>query len=119
MSCKLKTNLQTYENIDLKSEQSEDWLPLVIESGHPGCNMNYPICSILYPKSPFLANYPFSLKFKHLHEQVFKISSITIERIGKHKCANEIKSGSIHFENSCGAKSKEYEFAFDPEQDRI
>ena len=77
------------ENLWNKSElndspKSAEYLPLIVENGPPGCNMNYPICSILYPKSsqPFLANYPFSLTFRHLHRKHFTVNEILIKRMG-------------------------------------
>jgi hypothetical protein len=61
---------------------------MLIEHGPPGCNLNYPICSILYPKATFLANYPYEIKFRHLHDKYMRIESVVIERINKKKSVN-------------------------------
>jgi hypothetical protein len=53
--------------------------------------MNYPICSILYPTRGFLANYPYKLVFKHLHDKYMKVSTVVIDRIGKNRNVKEVK----------------------------
>ena len=96
------------------ANKEANYLPLLVERGPPGCNMNYPICSILYPRSPlpFLANYPYSLTFKNLHSKYMKVSEVTIERIGCKKNVNEIKEGYVYFKNDANIHSKKYYFAF-------
>ena len=89
-------------------------MPLLVERGPPGCNLNYPICSILYPRSqlPFLANYPYSLTFKNLHSKYMRVEEVTIERIGAKKNVNEIKEGYVYFTNDSKINSKRYHFIF-------
>lgn len=76
--------------------------------------MNYPICSILYPKSPlpFLANYPYSLTFKHLHSKCMKVEQVIIQRIGERYNVNEIKEGTVYFVDDAGVQSAKSRFKF-------
>jgi hypothetical protein len=81
-------------------ESCNGYIPLIIEEAPPGCNMHYPICSILYPsKNTFLANYPYRIVMKHLHGKLLQIDSVVIERIGSNKNAKLIKSGSVYLLN--------------------
>lgn len=100
---------ETEENDEAKP------VPLLIEQGPPGCNMNYPICSILYPRAPlpFLANYPYSVAFKHLHGKCMKIVDIVIRKIGEKSNVNEVKEGVVYFMDDAQVTSKKYPFIFD------
>lgn len=73
---------------NLADERESGYIPLLVEKGPPGCNLNYPICSILYPKNPFLANYPYSLTLRNLHQKLMKVKEIVIQRIGNRKNVN-------------------------------
>ena len=105
-----------------KEEHAKGYLPLLVERGPPGCNLNYPISSILYPKTsqPFLANYPYPLTFRNLHSKFMKIEEVTIQRTGDKKNVNEIQEGFIYFTNDSKICSKKYPFSFKtPEEGQI
>jgi hypothetical protein len=81
-------------------ESSNGYIPLIIEEAPPGCNMHYPVCSILYPSNnTFLANYPYRIVMKHLHGKLLQIDSVMIEKIGSNKNAKLIKSGNVYLLN--------------------
>ena len=97
--------------------QSGKYIAMLVERGPPGCNLNYPICSILYPKStiPFLANYPNALTFRNLHSKFMKVSEVIIERMGAKQNVKEIKEGYIYFTNDGTVQSQKYHFSFSSE----
>lgn len=100
--------------------EGEEYIPLLVQQGPPGCNMNYPICSILYPMNKsFLANYPYQLVFKHLHGKSLQVSCIVIEKIGQNKNVKEVKEGLVWLTDSLTSQpSLRYKFRFAPESKR-
>ena len=101
----------------------EQFIPLLVEQGPPGCNMNYPICSILYPtNNEFLANYPYTLVLKQLHDKYMKVSTVVISRIGKRRNVKEVKEGLVWLSNHKNLRSdssRAYRFSFGVDQNRI
>jgi hypothetical protein len=69
----MAVKLNEMPNFFPKQEEPTTFLPLLVEKGPPGCNLNYPICSILYPKKYFLANYPYALTLRNLHSKLMKV----------------------------------------------
>ena len=60
-------------------ESCSGYIPLIIEEAPPGCNMHYPVCSILYPsRNTFLANYPYRIVMSHLHGKLLQVDSVVI-----------------------------------------
>lgn len=81
-------------------ESCNGYIPLIVEEAPPGCNMHYPVCSILYPsRNTFLANYPFRVVMSHLHGKLLQVDSVVIEKIGTNKNAKSIKAGHVYLLN--------------------
>jgi hypothetical protein len=93
----------------------------VVQQGPPGCNMSYPICSILYPAAKsFLANYPYQVIFKHLHGKKLQINSVMIERIGKNHNVKEVMEGLIWLSDHLNvAPSVRFKFKFAADSKRV
>lgn len=109
----IAVKLDEMPNFFAKQEEPTTFLPLLVEKGPPGCNLNYPICSILYPKKYFLANYPYALTLRNLHSKLMKVQEVVIERIGNHRNVNEVKEGYIYFmDGDSGMMSRKYKFVF-------
>lgn len=81
-------------------ESCSGYIPLIVEEAPPGCNMHYPVCSILYPsRNTFLAIYPYRVVMSHLHGKLLQVDSVVIEKIGTNKNAKLIKSGYVYLLN--------------------
>lgn len=94
---------------------------MLVQQGPPGCNMSYPICSILYPAAKgFLANYPYQVVFKHLHGKKLQVSSVTIERIGRHNNVKEVMEGLIWLSDHLHVQpSLRFKFKFTGDSRRV
>lgn len=100
---------------------NDEYIPLLVQQGPPGCNMSYPICSILYPAAKgFLANYPYQVVFKHLHGKNLQVNSVIIERIGRHHNVKEVMEGLIWLSDHLNvAPSLRFKFKFAGDSKRV